>query len=67
MGGNEMKRYLVFGYSQYYPSGGATDAQGSADTLDEVRKITAGAYDAYDVLDMQERRWLDESEWAGAK
>ena len=69
-----MKRYLVFGYDGYYPAGAKQDIAGEADTIEEVRAISIGRdgmpsrrYDRYDVLDMQERRWLDESEWAAAK
>ena len=62
-----MKRYLVFGYSAYYPVGGEGDVRGDVDTLAEVRKIACGHWDGCDVLDMQERRWVPESEWAGAK
>lgn len=33
-----MKRYLVFAYDVYYPSGGWNDFQGSFGTLEEARE-----------------------------
>ena len=30
------KRFLVFGYDQYYPSGGLGDLEGSFDTVNEA-------------------------------
>lgn len=62
-----MKRYLVFGYDEYYPAGGRHDVCAKVETLAEVRKTTRTGHDSYDVLDLQERRWLDEAEWAGEK
>lgn len=33
-----MKRYAVFGYEQYYPSGGWNDLVGRYDTVEEARE-----------------------------
>jgi hypothetical protein len=33
----EFKRYIVFAYNQYYPSGGWNDYQGSYETVDEAK------------------------------
>jgi len=34
-----MKRYLLFGYDQYYPSGGWTDYKGSFDSIEECKEM----------------------------
>lgn len=34
-----MKRYLVFMFKPYYPSGGAEDFKGSIDNIDELREL----------------------------
>ena len=34
--GCRMKRYLVFSYAQFYPSGGWDDLDGRFDTVDEA-------------------------------
>ncbi len=64
-----MKRYLIFACCIYYPSGGSGDVKGQADTIEEVCLATKklNFYDDVEVLDMQDRRWVPESEWAGAK
>lgn len=33
-----MKRYIMFGYDQYYPSGGWTDFIKSSDDIEELKK-----------------------------
>lgn len=75
-----MKRYLVFEYERYYPSGGASDFAGSYDSLEEVppnnRSDVPGAYDGrrdyQEVLDTQTMRirindgeWRDMAEYVG--
>lgn len=37
IGGKRMKRYLIFGGSHYYPSGGWRDLKHTTDSLDEAR------------------------------
>ena len=32
-----MKKYIVFGYDNYYPVGGLNDIAGSFDTLEEAK------------------------------
>ena len=54
----KMKRYWVFAYQIYYPSGGKNDCIDKIDDLDVLPELVA-IYDSVDVLDMQERRWLD--------
>ena len=34
-----MKKYVLFQYNQYYPSGGPYDIQGSYDTIEEAEKV----------------------------
>nr|WP_293844136.1 hypothetical protein [uncultured Arsenicibacter sp.] len=64
---DQLKRYLVFGYKEYYPGGGVTDQVATCDTIEEVRNLrnTVAKRDLkefVDVLDMQERRWLADHE-----
>lgn len=57
-----MKRYLLFGYSQYYPGGGSGDVIESFDSMDEVKsylKLSSTKQDFYEVLDLDERKWID--------
>lgn len=47
-----IKKYVVFGYNQYYPSGGMEDMIGSVDTKEELRELTKqNRFDVYDVVD----------------
>lgn len=47
-----MKKYIVFGYDQYYPAGGLGDVVGSFDTLDEAKEyIKNDRCDFNDVID----------------
>jgi hypothetical protein len=47
-----MKKYIVFGFFGYYPSGGMDDLRGDFDSLAEVREFMAlGEYDYYHVVD----------------
>lgn len=34
-----MKKYIVFGYDYYYPSGGLQDIIGQANSLEEAKSI----------------------------
>lgn len=55
-------RYLLFGLENYYPDGARHDVIGSFDKLEEVKdriKKNHPKYDWYDVLDLEERRWID--------
>ena len=42
-----MKRYLVFAYDNYYPSGGWNDFRRAFDSLDEARAYAQALYDEY--------------------
>jgi len=57
-----MKRYLLFAYESYYPSGGKNDEVGSYDTLEEaVAAANTGTfqnYDYKDILDLEKREWV---------
>lgn len=50
----EKKRYILFGYSTYYPSGGMDDALISFDTEEEL-KIESNHFtsDYFDILDSE--------------
>jgi hypothetical protein len=48
-----MKRYLVFTYQTYYPSGGMEDFLCSIDSLDELDKILKESeFDMFQVYDI---------------
>ena len=36
---NRYKKYIAFGYDDYYPCGGMLDIQGSADTIEEAKRL----------------------------
>lgn len=51
-----MKRYLVFGYDQYYPSGGWNDFKADFDTQEDAEEfakdlVQTRHWDYYDVVD----------------
>ena len=47
-----MKRYILFGYDNYYPTGGFNDVIGSYDTKEEYRdKMEESKYENYQVFD----------------
>lgn len=64
------RRFLVFGYDNFYPCGGASDVVGSFDTLAEaqVKIASARSYptpeghiairDRYEILDLENREWV---------
>lgn len=52
-----VKRYVVFAYSNYYPSGGWNDHIGSFDTLKEAQEAaeterTDNRHDFTDIIDL---------------
>lgn len=47
-----MKRYMIFAYDHYYPSGGMSDFQTSVDTIEEVRDWSSLNGDTWDVIDI---------------
>lgn len=54
------KRYLLFGLDNYYPEGARHDVIESFDSLEEVKNaIQKNPRSYYDILDFEERRWID--------
>jgi hypothetical protein len=52
--GLEKKRYVLFGYLTYYPSGGMDDAMISFDTKKElIEESSRFSCDYYDVFDTE--------------
>ena len=52
-----VKRYVVFAYCNYYPSGGWSDCVGSYDTLEQAQQAAEKArvvdrYDLTDIIDL---------------
>jgi hypothetical protein len=46
------KKYILFQYDQYYPSGGLGDIRGSFDTLEEAKEYAVKhRHDYNDVVD----------------
>lgn len=64
-----MKRYLVFAYDYYYPSGGSSEVEGEFNTLEELKNYNPETnwdfrkLDNIEILDLQERRWLEKEEF----
>ena len=47
-----MKRYLLFYFDMYYPSGGANDFHGDFDTVDDAKNAAMTAsWDFVQILD----------------
>jgi len=52
-----MKRYILFRFSNFYPSGGMNDVEGHYDTLEEAKEYVEENFEAeewgenYHVLD----------------
>lgn len=56
-----MKQYWLFGYDCYYPSGAKQDFMLDFDSLAETQDYINNleySRDYYDILDMQERKWI---------
>lgn len=53
-----MKRYIIFGYDQYYPMGGWSDKIGEFDNLEEAKYFQEKSYNRsegfqyYDQIDI---------------
>jgi hypothetical protein len=64
-----LKRYLLFVLPKYYPCGGQGDIQSEGDTIAEMISTWKpfkkyGQHNAlFEVLDLQERRWLKDAEF----
>ncbi len=46
-----MKRYLLFKFDQYYPSGGWKDFKGAFDTIKEAKDIKTYSYEFFQIVD----------------
>lgn len=60
-----LKRFVVFGWDEYYPGGPLEDFIGSFDTLNEAKGAIEHAeyrQDYHVILDLVERRWLNDDE-----
>ncbi len=57
-----MKRFVVFKFDQYYPSGGWNDFTGSFDTVEEARAsiVERSHFDHAQILDSQEFKVVEE-------
>lgn len=54
------KRYLVFAWNSHDAAGGEHDVEGSFETEDEFEAfISQSHYKVFDILDFEERRWLE--------
>ena len=49
------KRYLVFAWYDYYPSGGMYDCKGSFDTVEEARKCEGEFCSGWDQTSVYDR------------
>ncbi len=49
------KRFLVFAYSIYYPSGGLEDVVNSFESKEEAEKACDTFYDDYDFIEIYDR------------
>lgn len=61
-----MKRFLLFTYDDYYPSGARGDLYGDFDSLEEaIANLPDSDADYADILDMDERKWTSfERPWS---
>ena len=63
----KLKRFLVFGYDAYYPCGASGDQVGSYNSLQEAAEAAEKDTSDYnDILDLQERCWLEKNPKTGA-
>jgi hypothetical protein len=47
-----MKKYIIFGYDDYYPSGGLNDILKSVDSIEEAKKfIDNSFYNNFEIVD----------------
>lgn len=54
-----LKKYLLFAFDNFYPSGGWSDFQGDFETLEEALKMgkEAGrAFDRWEIVDSETRK-----------
>ena len=58
----ELKRYVLFAFSNYYPCGGWSDMRATSDDVIELKhyeyeESEKGNHDHAQILDMDERKW----------
>ena len=55
-----MKRFLVFAMDPYSVNDGArSSVVGEVDTLEEARSVETYGVECVDILDLQERKWVN--------
>lgn len=54
------KRYWVFGFSEYYPSGGMQDFVGSFDTVEEAREYVKDPKTYAELMGLTDRHYSQE-------
>jgi hypothetical protein len=58
---NEMKRYLLFSWANFYPSGAHYDMKASSDNIHELKHHAVDGdsyYEHHIILDTDERKWI---------
>lgn len=59
----ELKRYVLFAYSNYYPSGAKNDMKATSDSVYALKHYAYDVvdinYDHMEILDMDERKWYE--------
>lgn len=55
-----MKRFLIFGYDDFYPAGGLDDYVCDVDSIDELisHKEELDSYESLDILDFETRETI---------
>lgn len=64
-----VKQYLLFGFEQYYPAGGADDFVQAFDTVEEAAEFmekNPNMYDYYNILDLATLTMEASGEWTQA-
>lgn len=56
-----MKRYILFGFDDYYPLGGMNDLAFDFDTKEEFKKSFDGTDDRYNIYDSETRIHAEET------
>jgi len=52
-----LKRYLLFAFDNYYPSGGWSDFRGDFETLEEALEASKGVgLDVWDIVDSETKK-----------
>lgn len=61
---SELKRYVLFTFSNYYPCGGQNDMRATSDDVIELKHfahehMAKNFHDHAQILDMEERKWYE--------